>query len=210
VVNTSPPRHRGPAWAEGEVSGRLNFQRNLARYDTRVKRTAILVTLLLLGTFHSIVLLHAAEDADEALRVRALLGLNNFTGVSVTISGTSPPRLAKDRLKTMVELRLRQAGLLRPQIESSLQNIAVVEIRLSAVPIPDIGFAVSYDVRLSGVGKPAWSPQYTEAVWWHEGGVLTSTRDLIETDVEKTVSNILDKLLNDFLKANPEQRPKTQ
>jgi cation diffusion facilitator CzcD-associated flavoprotein CzcO len=173
----------------------------MSRKGSRVRHSATIFALLFISASAPIAL-HAADDSDEVLRIRALHGLKTFTGVSATISGSTPTWVSKDRLKTMVELRLRQAGLLQAQIVAA-PTIAFVGVDLSVVPITDIAFAVSYSVTVSGVAKPTWGNEHTEAVWWHQGGVITSPRASIRDDVEKTLNDVLDVLLNDFYKANP-------
>jgi hypothetical protein len=106
------------------------------------------------------------------------------------------------RLRTVVELRLRQAGLRvdSAQYDRPLLYVEVTVLGTHAVPV-----FYSYGFHLALV-EPAQVARNGERVWavtWTSRGVGTGGEQRLAKIIEDGISQLVDKFLNDWLKVNP-------
>lgn len=148
-------------------------------------------------------------------QTQPLAGVRKVT-VDVHLAGdTSGTQIRTDRLRTVVELRLRTAGLkvlteTEDKRDPETNPTVLLVLQVTAVPPPGnemqpIAY-VSY-IELSAEewrtsqrnGAPVWAVLHRNAI------VHQSAPASVTSNVESSVNTLLDDLLNDWLKANPKR-----
>ena len=131
--------------------------------------------------------------------------------VIIDIAQKAEIGLDTSRLRTVTELRLRTAGLeVVPVDPSAILRVPVLGVNVTAIATSQyngraLGYAYSTNVKLSGAGRlMADSAVLGELVLWQAGRINSTPTDLAG-DVEKTVDDLLDRFLNDWLAANPKR-----
>ena len=159
---------------------------------------------MILACMVALGLLLVGTDPAYAQKEATLRGLKGFAAVSVDLADEPGTRLQASRLQTLVELKLRQAGLLDESQQGKLDH-AVLSVRVTVVPILKIGFAASHNVQVTGLGRAPWGVSGW-ADWWQDGGVFTASTETMVDQTERAITQTMDKFLNDYYKTNPPRR----
>ena len=158
-----------------------------------MKTTMTLPFLLALGLFGSSA---SAQDQPKSW-------LKGMTAAKVKISMSQAlvdAGVQGARLRTQIELRLRNAGL---RVDPSLTQ-PVLYVEITAVRGPGTNAFASYvNVQVSEDVKVARNGQDVFTIIWGPNlHVLYTVRDL-ENELFVTTTNKIDEFLNDWLGANP-------
>jgi hypothetical protein len=178
--------------------------------------------LVLFGVCTLLVLPNVARGQSELFRatlrgIRAVsvsvavdgekdTGAGSITSGLGTRAGTEKDGLFDSRLQTMVELRLRQAGLSVLEPENPNDD-ATIMVAVSAVKSPDGLYAVHMELQ---VAQWAWLARNSHilsfAATWHAtevSGHLGSER--IREGIESSIQHQVDEFLNDYFAENPKR-----
>jgi hypothetical protein len=144
------------------------------------------------------VLLAIPARADEAMN------LSGMTCLGVVIEDLKPEAIAlgmsKSSLQTQVELRLRQTGIVVGEVAECpyVYLNAHIEQRGDLVVV-----GLTMDIQAWVTIKS--NNRGTVAAVWNRGMLATVGKDSFADGMRSGVSDILDELLNDWLKANPKR-----
>ena len=143
----------------------------------------------------------------------ASASLKGVTKATVEVHLVSNDRavVTEDRLRTLTELRLRTAGLrvLSAAEDSKDPDVnPTVELRLTLLKVSDrgnseLGYAFATRVSVRDYRPSPRNGAYVPQELWANSFLNTTGNAQPSTDIEKVVSELLDDLLNDWLKANP-------
>jgi hypothetical protein len=144
--------------------------------------------------------------------VSPLKGVTKVTA-GVRLAGNSLPvaTLTEERLQTLLELRLRTAGL---RVLTSLEDRVDPEInpmvQLFVLMIPartqgGVEMGHAFTTRLE-VNETRLSPRNAALVdmeLWSSNYINITDRPTAAAEVERVVATVLDELVNEWLRANP-------
>jgi hypothetical protein len=125
-----------------------------------------------------------------------------------------PLVLTEDRLRTIVDLRLRTAGL--RVLDSAEYNAdpdidPFVKLDLNVLNVSfqsgvQLGYAMSTHLSLLVIQRTSFNGAIAPAVLWQNSNLCTINLETVDADVEQAVRALMDQLLSDWLAANPPQR----
>lgn len=126
-------------------------------------------------------------------------------------TGTPPNGISEGRLQTILELRLRTAGLRvltreednkDPDINPYVYlEVATLETSNQAGTV--IGYAHRLDLSARVFASVPFNRARAPMVLWSNGLIAVADRLSAAADIERIVNNLADEFLNAWLKANP-------
>ena len=140
----------------------------------------------------------------------ALRGISRVS-VGVFVDGRElPSGISESRLKTIIELKLRTAGLLvqreRPFAPVGIVGLPLVLLTLRAIPAQVngrvVGYSFSTDIAVHEYRYLAARDAVLPVELWQRAGLNTTPTEEAASDVERVVAIVLDEFLNDWLAAN--------
>jgi hypothetical protein len=131
--------------------------------------------------------------------------------VNVAISGKDlPPSVTAERLKTVIELKLRIAGLrvVTPsEVKDDPDAIPSLELTLIGVPArsgpSDIGWAFSSRLAIREYRPSRRNNAIVPNELWADAYLYITETGNAGEQAERVLTLLLDKFANDWLKANP-------
>ncbi len=152
----------------------------------------------------------AASPARAQDREPPLKSVSRVT-VNVALSGKEmPPSLTADRLRTLTELKLRTAGLrvVTPsEVHDTPDAVPSLELTLIGVParsgLSDLGWAFSSRLAVREYRPSQRNNAIVPVELWADAYLYIAESDNAGDQGERVLTLLLDKLLNDWLKANP-------
>jgi hypothetical protein len=140
-----------------------------------------------------------------------LKGVGKVTVEVLLAAREVPSWITEDRLRTILELRLRTAGFkvlsdaddrkdgdVNPRV---LLDINIIPARLRGGP--DIGYAFSSRLSLREYRASVRNQAILPIELWARSYLDIASSQNAASGVEKTVADLLDELINEWLKANP-------
>lgn len=145
------------------------------------------------------------QDRDAPLR-----GVSRTT-VNVSLAGKElPTEVTADRLRTLTELKLRTAGLrvVTPaDVRDDPDAIPSLELTLIGVParsgLEDLGWAFSLRLAVREYRPSQRNNAIVPVELWADSYLYISETSKAGEQAERVLTLLLDKLTNDWLKANP-------
>jgi hypothetical protein len=145
------------------------------------------------------------QDRDPALK-----GVGRVT-VNVSLAGKElPTQVTADRLKTLTELKLRTAGIrvVTPaEVHDDPDAIPSLELTIIGVParsgMEDLGWAFSTRLALREYRPSQRNNAILPVELWADSYLYISETANAGEQAERVLTLLLDKLTNDWLKANP-------
>jgi hypothetical protein len=145
------------------------------------------------------------QDRDAALK---------FVGratVNVSLAGKDlPAEVTADRLRTLTELKLRTAGLrvVTPaEVRDDPDAIPSLELTIIGVParsgMEDLGWAFSMRLAVREYRPSQRNNAVVPVELWADSYLYISETAKAGEQAERVLTLLLDKLTNDWLKANP-------
>ncbi len=146
-----------------------------------------------------------AQDRDPPLK-----SVNRVT-VNIALSAKElPPSMTADRLKTLTELKLRTAGLrvVTPaEVHDDPDAIPSLELTVIAVParsgVSDLGWAFSTRLAVREYRPSQRNNAIVPVELWADSYLYIAETGNAGEQAERVLTLLLDKFLNDWLKANP-------
>ncbi len=146
-----------------------------------------------------------AQDRDAPLK-----SVSRVT-VNVSLAGKDlPPEVTADRLKTLTELKLRTAGLrvVTPaEVRDDPDAIPSLELTIIGVParsgLEDLGWAFSTRLAVREYRPSQRNNAIVPVELWADSYLYISETSNAGEQAERVLTLLLDKLTNDWLKANP-------
>jgi len=143
-------------------------------------------------------------------REAPLKGVGRAT-VNVSLAGKDlPTGVTADRLKTLTELKLRTAGLrvVTPaEVRDEPDAIPSVELTILGVParsgLEDLGWAFSTRLAVREYRPSQRNNAILPVELWADSYLYISETANAGDQAERVLTLLLDKLTNDWLKANP-------
>ena len=131
--------------------------------------------------------------------------------VNVSLAGKElPPEVTADRLKTITELKLRTAGIrvVTPaEVRDDPDAIPSLELTLIGVParssMEDLGWAFSMRLAVREYRSSVRNSAIVPVELWADSYLYISETGKAGEQAERMLGLLLDKLTNDWLKANP-------
>lgn len=130
-------------------------------------------------------------------------------GAAVTLNDAAAKNLDAKVLKTNLEMRMRQAGLI---VAADGFQTRFVELTVQGLPVEQLSGALMYSVTLSlmeTVRFPAFDrfadQKATLAPIWTKAQIGILGSDNIQ-ELDKEVATKMDEFINAYLKANPKAR----
>jgi hypothetical protein len=122
----------------------------------------------------------------------------------------APPSITKARLQTLVELKLRTAGLRVLSVAEDAKDpdvnpTVVLDLALVSVKDSDDGGALGYafSTRLSVFERHGRNKAPVRLELWSSAQLKTTNPDSAASVMERVVNGLLDELVNAWLKDNP-------
>lgn len=145
------------------------------------------------------------QDRDAPLKSVARVTVN------VSLAGKDlPPAVTADRLKTLTELKLRTAGLrvVTPaEVRDDPDAIPSVELTLIGVParsgLEDLGWAFFNRLAVREYRPSQRNNAIAPVELWADSYLYISETAKAGEQAERVLTLLLDKLTNDWLRANP-------
>jgi hypothetical protein len=139
---------------------------------------------------------------------RSLVGLREVAVVVEALQDESVrDGLSTQDIRTYVELRLRQSGISIPTVPTGIGG-AWLYINVNVQKRTDIAlYAVNVHVSLNQDVILLRDPMTTVfgiPTWWREG-VFTTGSSLLREGTRRSVRDLVDEFLNDYLAANPKR-----
>ncbi len=166
----------------------------------------------LLTTGAILVLIHGKLNAQ--VRDQPLTGVRKVTvRISYNPEADLSARLSEDRLRTVLEIKLRQAGLRVLSAEEDRQNpslspfvhLAVMVSHLATADDRPIGFAYTLVLSANVLTRvPFNSASAPQELWSHTALGHNSEEDA-PPHIERLLGQLADSFLNEWLAANPRQ-----
>ncbi len=146
-----------------------------------------------------------AQDRDQPLK-----SVGRVT-VNVALSGKDlPPSVTADRLRTLTELKLRTAGLrvVTPaEVHDDPDAIPSLELTVIGVParsgLSDLGWAFSSRLAVREYRPSQRNNAIVPSELWADAYLYIAEGGNAGEQAERVLTMLLDKFLNDWLKANP-------
>ncbi len=131
--------------------------------------------------------------------------------VGVDVGGDDLPNgISESRLKTIIELKLRTAGLRVLSLEESVadpDNNPWVVLTLRTIPARVdgqlLGYSFSTDLTVLVFRYQAPGDAPMPVQLWQNAGLNISPTERTASRIESAVAELLDEFLNDWLAANP-------
>jgi len=131
--------------------------------------------------------------------------------VNVSLAGKElPPEVTADRLRTLTELKLRTAGIrvVTPaEVRDDPDAIPSLELTVIGVParsgLEDLGWAFSMRLAVREYRPSQRNNAIVPVELWADSYLYISETSKSGEQAERTLGLLLDKLCNDWLKANP-------
>lgn len=148
--------------------------------------------------------------AQTPVRDAPLTSTGRMT-VNVSLAGKElPPEVTADRLKTLTELKLRTVGIrvVTPaEVRDDPDAIPSLELTLIGVParsgLEDLGWAFSMRLAVREYRPSQRNSAIVPVELWADSYLYISETAKAGEQAERMVGLLLDKLTNDWLKANP-------
>lgn len=153
--------------------------------------------------------LEAQQRAPTASPVPLQGVVKTTVGVILNQSSASPiVGVTEARLRTMIELRLRSAGLRVVTAEEDLADPDInpaVALDLTLLPAQDgrglVGYAFSTGLDVTERQRLASNGAAVSATLWHNRYLNIASERSTQSEVERVVNQLLDELVNAWLQA---------
>ena len=133
--------------------------------------------------------------------------------VSYSNTGTAPLGISEQRIRTLLELKLRSIGLrvltekedredrdLNPYV-----NLEVSSLETSNRGGAVTGFAYRVHLSLRIIGQVSLNKALAPLELWSDNSLRVASRDDAPAQIERMINELSDSLLNAWLKANPKR-----
>lgn len=172
------------------------------RHFTQAVTFSVAVAILTIGT----------SNAVAQTRPDPLVGISKVTVlVELDASGSPPSGVSEARLRTILELKLRTAGLrvlTREEDRADLDinpyiylEVRTLETRAQAGRV--LGYAYRFDLAAKVFGNVPFNRARAPMELWSNSTMAVGGQDSASSQVERIVGELTDSFLNDWLKANP-------
>ena len=161
-----------------------------------------LFSMLFLATFYAVAQ-HKPERLSKISKVATLFSFDS--------TGQSPQGISESRLQTMLELRLRTAGL---RVLSAQEDAAdpatnpyiylkVSTLETSTESGRSLGIVHRIDLSARVFSQNPINNAYVPMELWADGQLAVSSREGATAQIERIANTLIDSLLNTWLAANP-------
>lgn len=154
----------------------------------------------------------AGTGAMAQLGPDPLAGIKKATVlVALDSTGNSPGSTSEQRLQTLLELRLRAAGLRVLSAEEDRNDPDInpyIYLRVGTLETHNqagtaTGYAYRLDLSARVFGPVPLNRARAPIVLWSDDTMAVASRDTASADIERIVGELIDSFLNAWLKANP-------
>lgn len=178
------------------------IRRRVARWSLRVAFWSLVGALAVGSAAH-------AQTRPEPLSGVAKVTVLVMYGAT----GEPPSGISEQRLQTVLELKLRTAGLRVLTMQEDLVDpdinpymylwVATIETRNQSGRT--IGYTYRLDLSARVLGTVPFNKARAPMELWSDGTMAVADRDSASADIERIVGTLADDFLNAWLKANPKK-----
>jgi hypothetical protein len=140
-----------------------------------------------------------------------LFGITKVT-VLVSVNGREcQPTLSEDRLRTVVEFRLRSAGIRvlteaedrADPVINPYVSLRVMCMRATNASGTSIGYVLGTRLSMRVYQRVVLNGAFAPSILWEDSYLDITALEAMDQQAERTVGMLLDQMLNEWLKANP-------